>query len=366
MSEVFFTDLKSSNEESILSKLKKLVKMAGFEKINFKDKFTAIKIHFGEPGNMAFIRAQYARVIADLVIENGGKPFLTDCNTLYVGGRKNGIDHLESAYRNGFVPYVTGCHVIIADGLRGADEEPVFVGGEYVESAKIGKAIADADIVISMNHFKGHELTGMGGALKNLGMGSGSRAGKMEMHSSGKPSVYAEKCVGCGKCKAICAHDAIKIEAKKASINHAHCVGCGRCLAVCPMDAIMADFNQANDVLNKKIAEYAKAVISGKEHFHINFVVDVSPACDCHACNDIPIVSDVGIFASFDPVAIDVASAEAVNQQAVAPGSVLEKKHKAGEDYFDSVSRGTNWRVCTDYASKIGLGDTSYELIRCK
>lgn len=364
MSEVFFTDLKSNDEESVLSKLKRLVKLAGIEKIDFKDKFVAIKIHFGEPGNMAFIRAQYARVIVDLVLENGGKAFLTDSNTLYVGGRKNALDHLESAYRNGFVPYVTGCHVLIADGLRGTDEKLVFVDGEYVKNAKIGKAIADADIIISMNHFKGHELTGTGGALKNLGMGSGSRAGKMEMHSLGKPSVYVKKCVGCGKCAGVCAHNAITIDAKKASINHENCVGCGRCLAICPMDAIMADFNQANDVLNKKIAEYAKAVVVGKEHFHINFVVDVSPACDCHACNDIPIVSDVGIFASFDPVAIDVASAEAVNQQAIIPGSVLEKKHKVGEDYFDSVSKGTNWRVCTDYASKIGLGKSVYKLIK--
>ena len=189
-SKVYFTDMHVTFEEPLPAKLKRLMRLAGFETINFKNKFTAVKIHFGEPGNLAFLRPNYARVVCDYIKELGGKPFLTDCNTLYVGGRKNALDHLDSAYQNGFNPLVTGVHSIIADGLRGLDEHLVPVeGGEYVKEAKIGAAIMDADIVISLAHFKGHEAAGFGGAIKNLGMGSGSRAGKMEMHSAGKPHV---------------------------------------------------------------------------------------------------------------------------------------------------------------------------------
>ena len=226
-----------------------------------------------------------------MVKELGGKPFLTDCNTLYVGGRKNALDHLDTAYVNGFSPFSTGCHVIIADGLKGTDEELVPVeGGTYVKEAKIGRAIMDADIFITLSHFKGHESTGFGGTLKNIGMGCGSRAGKMEMHSAGKPYVKQDLCVGCGRCVKICAHDAPHIVDHKSSIDQNKCVGCGRCIGVCPTDAVRAAEDESNDILNCKIAEYSKAVVSGRPQFHVSLVIDVSPYCDCHAENDVPIV----------------------------------------------------------------------------
>ena len=238
-------------------KLRRLITTAGIKNIDFADKYVAIKIHFGEPGNLAYLRPNYAKVVADVIKEAGGKPFLTDCNTLYVGGRKNALDHIDTAYTNGFTPFSTGCHVIIADGIKGLDESYVPVpDGEYVKEAKIGRAIMDADILISLTHFKAHEGTGFGGAIKNIGMGCGSRAGKMEMHSSGKPSVNQEKCVGCGMCIRNCAHDAITITDKKASINHTKCVGCGRCIGACPKDAVHPGSDHSNDILNKKMAEY--------------------------------------------------------------------------------------------------------------
>lgn len=300
--------------------------------------------------------------------ELGGKPFLTDCNTLYVGGRKNALDHLESAYKNGFTPYTTGCHVIIADGLKGTDEALIPVeGGEYVKEAKIGHAIADADIIISLNHFKGHENAGMGGALKNLGMGCGSRAGKMEMHSAGTPYVEQEVCIGCGRCHNICAHDAANLTNRKASIDADKCVGCGRCIGVCPTDAVQPQYDEAFDVMNKKIAEYTKAVIQGKPNFHISLVIDVSPYCDCHAENDVPLVPDVGMFASFDPVALDIACADAVNRQPVMRGSMLDTGSDAAHsDHFTAAFPDTNWHACTDHAAKIGLGSKEYELIEIK
>ncbi len=362
-SKVYFTNLHTTLSENLLQKLDRLVKAAGMDEIDFKNKYAAIKLHFGEPGNLAFLRPNYARVIAEHIKKQGGKPFLTDCNTLYVGGRKNALDHLDAAYENGFSPFSAGCHVIIGDGLKGTDETLIPIDGEYVKEAKIGHAVADADIFISLNHFKGHELTGFGGALKNIGMGCGSRAGKMEMHSSGKPDVNQEVCVGCGFCRRNCAHDAITIEQKKASIDHNKCVGCGRCIGSCPTDAVYAENDETNDILNKKIAEYSLAVLKGKPHFHISLVVDVSPNCDCHAENDIAIVPDVGMFASFDPVALDAACADAVNQQPEISGSELAKNTKM-HDHFATVHPETNWRVCLEHAEKIGIGTSQYELIQ--
>ena len=372
-SKVYFTNMRAKNGDNLLDKLKRLIKTAGIGDIDFNNQFTAIKIHFGEPGNLAFLRPNYAKAVADVIKELGGKPFLTDCNTLYVGGRKNALDHIDSAYGNGFVPYATGCHVLIADGLKGSDDVDVPVeGGEYVKAAKIGRAIMDADIFISLSHFKGHEATGFGGALKNIGMGCGSRAGKMEMHSAGKPHVNQANCIGCGRCIKICAHDAPSITDKIATIDHNKCVGCGRCIAICPKDAICAASDESNDILNCKIAEYSKAVIDGRPNFHISLVIDVSPYCDCHAENDAAIVPDVGMFASFDPVALDVACADAVNAQAPIRESMLGdaiEKHDhdhAHHDHFGMVSPNTNWKSCIEHAVKIGIGSDQYELITVK
>ena len=334
-SKVYFTNLRTNSNMTLLQKLDRLVKKAGIENIDFNEKFVAIKIHFGEPGNLAYLRPNYSKVIVDLIKSKNGKPFLTDCNTLYVGRRKNAIEHMDAAYENGYNPFATGCHVIIADGLKGTDEAIIPVeGGEYVKEAKIGQSIADADIFISMNHFKGHESTGFGGALKNIGMGCGSRAGKMEMHCSGKPVVKQNKCVGCG-----------------------------RCIGTCNFDAIENLEYSANDILNKKIAEYSKAVLSGKEHFHISFVVNVSPNCDCHAENDAAIIPDVGMFASFDPVALDMACVDAANKQVVIRDSYLGEKEQHTSDHFINNHPETNWEVCIDHAVKLGLGNKEYKLI---
>lgn len=363
---VYFTSFCTSGGETIPQKLARLLLSAGMDKIDFKDKYVAIKIHFGELGNMAYLRPGYARVVVDLVKDLGGKPFLTDANTMYVGSRKNALDHLETAYINGFTPYSTGCHVIIADGLKGTDEVAVPVrGGEYVQNAMIGRAIMDADIVISLNHFKGHEDAGFGGAIKNLGMGCGSNQGKRDMHSDGRPTVDPEKCVACGACANICAHDGPQIdeETGKMHINWVNCMGCGRCVDVCPMEAIYHSRGDAVRMLNYKMVEYAKAVVDGRPNFHISLVRDVSPYCDCHAENDLPIVPDVGMFASFDPVALDLACADAVNRQPVNPGSRLEKMTKPGLDHFTADFPISDWRSQIEHGKKIGLGEDSYELV---
>ena len=360
---MYYTNMRTTLTENLLQKLARLVKRAGMTDIDFANKYTAIKIHFGEPGNLAYLRPNYSKVLADLIKEQGGRVFLTDCNTLYVGRRKNALDHLDAAYENGYNPFATGCHVIIADGLKGTDEALVPIDGEYVKEAKIGRALMDADIVISLTHFKGHEAAGFGGALKNIGMGGGSRAGKMEMHSAGKPYVNQKACIGCGSCKKNCAHGAITIADRKASIDTNVCVGCGRCVGACPVDAVTPMNDEANDVLNKKIAEYTWAILKDRPHFHVSLVVDVSPNCDCHAENDVPIVPNVGMFASFDPVALDMACVDAVNRQPVMAGSFLAEQEQNHHDHFTDTHPDTHWQSCIDHAVKLGLGNKEYELI---
>ena len=361
---VYFTNMHATMEENLQQKLSRLIKTAGIDKLDLEKKFVAIKIHFGEPGNLAYLRPNYAKTVVDMVKERGGKPFLTDCNTLYIGGRKNALDHMDSAYVNGFSPFSTGCHLLIADGLKGTDEALVSVeGGEHVKAAKIGRAIMDADVLITLTHFKGHEMTGIGGTLKNIGMGSGSRAGKMEMHSAGKPNVTDKLCIGCSMCAKNCAHNAITVVKKKARIDHHICAGCGRCIGICSLDAIRPAEDESNDILNKKIVEYAWAVLHGRPNFHISLAIDISPYCDCHGENDIPIVPNVGMFASFDPVALDQACADAVNSQPVVAGSLLAKSRRHYGDHFTDVSPDTNWKVGIDHAVKMGLGSKEYELV---
>jgi uncharacterized Fe-S center protein len=365
---VFFTDMRCKVGESLLSKLDRLILKAGMGEIDFKRKYAAVKIHFGEPGNLAFLRPNFAKTLADRIKALGGMPFLTDCNTLYVGRRNNALLHMDAAFENGYSPFSTGCQNIIADGLKGTDDTEVPVaGGVYCKTARIGRAIMDADIFISLNHFKGHEGTGFGGALKNIGMGSGSRAGKMVMHNDGKPQVDPSLCVGCRVCAKFCNQQAIGFgDDKKASIDHDLCVGCGRCIGVCNYHAIYNSSESDPNALNCKIVEYAKAVIDGRPNFHINVVNQVSPYCDCHNESDAPIVPDIGIFAGFDPVALDKACIDAVNAAPEITTSILSERAHSHGDHFTNIHPATDWRTQISHAEKIGLGTGNYELITVK
>ncbi|MDD3163733.1 MAG: DUF362 domain-containing protein [Sphaerochaetaceae bacterium] len=365
-SKVYFTDFRIRREENLIEKFDRLYDKAGLGKIDMKDKFVAIKMHFGEMGNLAYLRHNYAAGLVAYIKRHGGKPFLTDCNTLYTGSRTNALDHLETAFVHGFSFPTTGAQVIIADGLKGDDEASIPVqGARYCQTALIGRALADADIIISLTHFKGHESAGFGGALKNLGMGGGSRAGKKDMHSSCKPQMVAGKCIACHKCDKACAHGAPDFSTGKCVIDYTKCVGCGRCVEACPTGAIIAGTDENFKVLDCKIAEYTKAVINGKPNFHIAFVMDISPFCDCYPNNDAPIVPDVGVFASSDPVAIDVACADAVNRMPANPDSLLSERCSKDHDHdhFMALHHGTDWHAQVNHGQEIGLGSTDYELI---
>ncbi len=366
-SKVYFTNMRTRPGLNMYDKLNRLIVKAGIEEIDMANKLVALKIHFGEPGNLAYIRPNYAAVIVKKVKKMGGKPFLTDCNTLYYGRRANAVDHLESAMENGFNRIAVGCDVIIADGLTGSDAEEIPLNFELIKSAKIGTAIANSDVVISLNHFKGHEQTGFGGALKNIGMGCGSRKGKMEMHSSSKPKIREEKCVSCGMCIRKCPQKAIAYnENLNAQIDYSKCIGCGQCVASCHYGAAVAVYDQAAELLNKKISEYAFAVLKGKQHFHINFVMNISPDCDCWDTNDLAIAPDIGIAASFDPVALDRACVDLVNSAPGIVGSRLDDngEFKQGEDKFVRVHPDVHWRDCLNHAEEIKLGSQEYKLIQ--
>ena len=321
---VYFSDFRTVPfGDGLPVKLKKLIKKAGIGQIDMDGKFVAIKMHFGELGNISYLRPNYARAVADVVKELGG-------------------EHLECAWENGFTPLTVGCPVLIGDGLKGTDDIAVpVVGGEYVKEAKIGRAIMDADVFISLTHFKGHELTGFGGTIKNIGMGCGSRAGKKDQHSNGKANIDLELCRGCRKCEKECANDGLSFDAagKKMTVN--------------------------------RMAEYAKAVVDGRPNFHISLVVDVSPNCDCHGENDAPILPDIGMFASLDPLALDQACADACLKAQPLPGSQLsDNLTKASfvdhHDHFINSAPESEWRTCLEHAEKIGLGTRNYELIIIK
>ncbi len=371
-SKVYFTDFRTVLDQPLTVKLQKLCRKAGIGTIDMDGKFVAIKMHFGELGNLAYLRPNYAKAVADLVKENNGLPFLTDCNTLYPGSRKHALEHLDCANINGFNTITTGCQIIIGDGLRGTDDIAVPVrNGEYCKEAYIGRAVMDADIFISLSHFKGHEMTGFGGAIKNIGMGCGSRAGKMIQHNAGKPHVDAELCRNCKRCGKECGSDAISYESGKAVIHQDICKGCGRCIGACAFDAISNDNADANEILGCKMSEYTMAVVDGRPNFHISLITDVSPNCDCHGENDAPILPNIGMLASFDPVALDQAcvdlcqKAEPIRNSQLGDNMAHEHFHDHG-DVFHNSNPNVAWKETLEHAEKIGLGSREYELITMK
>lgn len=362
---VYVADLRTTVRRNLFSKIRELLERLELGAAVGKQTLTAIKIHFGEEGNTSFIRPVFVRPVVDMITELGGRPFITDTNTLYVGSRSNAVDHLRTAARHGFLPEVTGAPVIIADGLRGNSSHPVPVGLKHFRTAKIAMEIAHAEAMVVLSHFKGHELPGFGGALKNLAMGCACREGKLQQHSNVSPKVSRKKCIGCGQCVGWCPGGAISVVDGKAVIDRGLCVGCGECIVVCPCQAIAIQWNETIPVFQEKMMEYAAAAVHGKRErvLFINFVTQVSPACDCYGHNDQPVVADIGILASRDPVALDQACADLVNAAAGTPGSQLDGA-APGDDKFALLYPNVDWRHQLAYAEEIGLGVRAYELER--
>ncbi|NVM56535.1 MAG: DUF362 domain-containing protein [Desulfobacterales bacterium] len=364
-STVYFADLRAKPGQNLLSKLKNLLDAVGLADRVKKEALVAVKLHFGEAGNTAYIRPVFIRRIVDGVKEAGGRPFLTDANTLYVGSRSDSIGHLTTAIQNGFTYAVVDAPLIIADGLRGGNETAVGVNLKRFEKVYIGAEIVRAEAIVSAAHFKCHELSGFGGTIKNLGMGCASRKGKLAQHSTVSPKVSEKKCEGCGECVEYCAQEAISLVDEKSEIDPKKCVGCGECIIICPNQAIQIQWDQAIPAFLENMVDYTAGVLKGKEGAatFLNFITQVSPACDCYPHNDAPIVADIGIVASNDPVAIDQASADLVNRAEGLPNSALTTNFKPGEDKFRAIYPKVDWEIQLKYAEKIGLGTRVYELV---
>jgi uncharacterized Fe-S center protein len=366
MSKVYFTDMRTSHKENLFDKIAKLLTLAGLSETVAEGDLTAVKIHFGEKGNHTYLRPVFARRVVEEIKKLGALPFLTDSSTLYIGQRKEAVSALTSAIENGFGFACVGAPLIISDGLRGVTETEVAIDGKLLRKTYIGTEIVEADSIVAMTHFKCHELTGFGGAIKNLGMGCASRKGKLVQHSTVAPKVSRQVCIGCGVCLRSCAHFAIVITDGKAEIDPQKCAGCSRCITVCPVSAINIQWNEAADLIMRKMAEYAKGSLadkSGKALF-ISFITQVSPACDCYGHADAPIVNDIGICASTDPVAIDQACADLVNGARGNEGSALQSGYEPGGDKFRGCWPEIPWEVQLEHAEQIGLGSRKYELVR--
>lgn len=365
-SKVFYTDFRFSSKNNVFSKLDLLLKGVDLKSKIKKNNLIAIKLHFGERGNTAYLRPIFLRKIVDKVKEYQAKPFLTDTSTLYVGSRADAVSHLVTAVENGFAHVVVGAPLIIADGIRGDTAKEILINQPLLNKVSIAAEICNADLIIGVAHFKGHDLSGFGGALKNLGMGCASRKGKLVQHSTISPRIEESLCIGCGECQSFCAFGAIILANKQARIDSENCRGCGGCIAVCPQNAVKVQWNEDSATFQKKMVEYAYGALKGKEKksVFLNFVMQVSPACDCCEYSDLSIVEDVGILASNDPVAIDQASVDLVNLQPGNPNSTLKSGLGKGEDKFRGVYPQIDWEVQLRHGEEIGLGDRRYDLIK--
>ena len=363
-SKVYFIDMRATIKENFMAKIGRLMQTAGIADIIEPRDLTAVKIHFGEMGNAAFIRPVYLRKVVQVLKQAGGVPFLTDANTLYAGTRSDAPHHLTTAVQNGFAYAVVEAPLIIADGLRGKSETAVAVNQKRFESVYIGTDIVEADALVSVAHFKGHELSGFGGTIKNVGMGCASRKGKLAQHSTVSPGI-GEQCIGCGECLEHCSQHAIRLVDDQAHIDQDACIGCGECILICPNEAIDVQWNQSIPIFLENMVEYTMGVLANKagKAFFLNFITDVSPACDCYPANDAPIVKNIGVVASTDPVAIHQASVDLVNAEPALAGCRLTENTAPGQDKFKGIYPKVDWEIQLDYAVQLGLGRRSYELI---
>ena len=365
-SPVYFASIRAfSDKECTTEKVRRLFDKAGFPELIAPQDKTAVKLHFGETGSDGFISPVYVRQVVEKVMECRGLPFLTDTNTLYMGTRSNAVEHIRTAVLHGFDYAVAGAPVIIADGLNGKNIRKVSIGKRHFDEVSIAGDIAAADSLIVLSHFKGHIVSGFGGAIKNLAMGCAPPEGKRAQHNA-RPFTIPEKCTGCASCMKVCPKDAITITKKKSVIDHELCIGCFECMHVCPEQAIDINWETELPQFMERMVEYAYGAVKGKEGKagFMNFLIRITPDCDCYPFSDTPIVPDIGILASKDPVAIDAASFDLVNQQQGFRDSLLLTHHHPGEDKFKGVHEQTDGYRQVQYAEEIGLGSRSYNLIR--
>jgi hypothetical protein len=354
MSEVYFVDMEGSPGNSVLDKLKKLCFAAGLKEIVKEEDLVAVKIHFGELGNTRMLRPQFLKVLVNIIKAMGGQPFLTDCNTLFYRHRYNAVCHLETANFNGYNQMMVGAPLIIADGLRGLNYRLVKAG-DGLEEVKVGAAIYEADKLVVVTHFKGHDDVGFGGIIKNLGIGAIARPGKQKIHSHVKPLIDQNLCDRCGLCVNFCHKKAMSYSGENVLIDPGICDNCGDCLVICPRRAIPIRWERDDLDMQRKLVESFAAVLSNKRNrcFFLSFLVDITAFCDCRSWSPVPIISDIGILAGKDPLAVEQASYDLVNK-------AISKAY-GGKTLADFVGISGIYQL--DYAEKLGLGQRKYILV---
>jgi len=338
--------------DQVKNRLKKLFKTAGFDSIVQSGDITAVKIHFGDKGNVTHVSAAYTEPIVRMIKSCGAKPFLTDTTVLYKGARENAVDHLQLAYENGFTFDKVGAPVIIADGIIGKNETEIEINAPLNKTVFLATELVTASSIIVISHATGHLSTGLGATLKNLGMGMASRKGKLAQHSVSKPVISQTKCTVCGTCARWCPVNAITLTEKYAEIDQKICIGCGECLAVCRFGAVRFKWDSSNDQLQKQIAEHALGIVKHKKNRigYLSFLTNMTKDCDCFTGKQIPIIPDIGVLAGSDPVALDQAAIDLTGQE--NPDNLARIAYPA-----------IDYSVQLEYGEQIGLGSRQYELI---
>lgn len=371
-SKVFFVsiDAHEKKENNLLNKIERLYTALGFDQYLDPNEFVAIKTHFGEEGTTRYIRPIYIARLVECLKKSSVRPFLTDTNTYYVDHRQNAVEHLYTAQRHGFYPPTISAPIVIADGLLGSDLVEVSVDGDHFKNVRIGSSLYNSNAILVATHFKGHVVTGFGGAIKNLGMGGASRAAKLTIH--GAIALISDRCVGCGECFDKCHQSAISMnEIDRAVVDPDKCDSCGECSIKCYNDAIDPDWDRGSvytrEEVQERIVEFALGVSSNKRNkiCYFNFLLDITPECDCEPWADHPIVKDIGVLASMDIVAIDQASVDLVNAQKGIHETLLQSEYESGGDKFKALN-GVNWGAQLIHGEKMGLGSRKYELIEVK
>ncbi len=364
VSKVYFSDFRSrADDDNKVNKVRRLFEAAKFMDLMEENELVAVKLHFGEEGNDSYVSPVLVRQVVDKIVDTGARPFITDTNTLYYGSRHNSPDHIKTAVLHGFDYSVVGAPLIIADGLTGENWQNIEIGLKHFKKAKIAGDIENSDVMIVISHFKGHEMAGFGGAIKNLAMGCAAAPGKLEQHKFVKP-VIRNGCTSCGNCIKSCPEEAMLLGEKGTLIEYDVCIGCNNCIFACPESIIKLNWDNMNNFI-EGMTEYALGAVKSKNGKvgYMNFLMNITPDCDCLPWSDSPIVPDIGILVSDDPVALDAASYDLVNKQKGFINSMLHHHHLEGEDKFKGVWNRVDGHVQLQYGQEIGLGNIEYELI---
>ncbi len=365
MSDVYFISSKADGNKSLIKKFENLISKISLDFIK-PNTDVAIKLHMGHKNNTAYLRPIYARVLASIVKEKKARPFLTDTVTLYHGARNNAVDFISTCVENGFSFDTIGSPIIIADGIKSKDVVNKEINLKHFKTIKIASAAYYADSILTLTHFKPHMAMGFGGAIKNIGMGLVNKSMKQQLHASVKPKIFKKDlCDSCGICVKVCPEGAVVLNTTP-EFDYSICIGCAECITSCPHGTLEIEWNESPENLGEKTSEACYSVMAdkkGKIVFY-NFLIDITPDCDCCAWSDNSIVPNIGILASIDPVAIDAASIDLVNNEIGLPNTRIKKAHEKGADKFKDLHPEIDWKKCLEYAEHIGLGKIKYNLIR--